>query len=346
MRTVTLLAAGVLAAALGHRAAAQQAALEKPTIALAVGGSVSQMNKVAYVVALYKGYFKEEGLTVDSSNFSSGTAALQALVGGSADVGELAYEHTLRMQTKGVSLTCLIVFGRYPGNVLVVRKGLDATVKTVADLKGKTIGVSAPGSSTQNFAAQLMERAGVPWKSATYISVGTGSSAVAAMRTGHDIDALVNLDPAITELVDHGEATILVDSRTAEGSRAAFGGDYLADCLAVKTDFLKANPKTAQAITNAVVHAMQWLKTASIDDIIAVLPKEFYRADEKVYRESLRANLDEFTWDGLITPEAVQNVLTSIAVLDPALRSAKIDPATTYDNALVRAALQRYRVAK
>ena len=230
--------------------------------------------------------------------------------------------------------------------MLVVRKALADTIKTVADLKGKTIGVSAPGSSTQNFAAQLMERAGVPWKSATFISVGTGSSAVAAMRTGHEIDALVNLDPAITELVDHGEATILVDSRTAEGSREAFGGDYLADCLTVKTDFLKANPKTAQAITNAVVHAMQWLKTASIDDIIAILPKEYYRADEKVYRESLKANLAEFTWDGIVTPAAAQNVLVSISVLEPALRSAKIDPAATYDNALVEHALQFYRVAK
>jgi NitT/TauT family transport system substrate-binding protein len=346
MRYLNTIAAGLLAASVGLQAAAQPAALEKPNIALAVGGSVSQMNKVAYVVALYKGYFKDEGLNVETSNFSSGTAALQALVGGSADVAELAYEHTLRMQTKNVALTCLIAFGRYPGNVLVVRKALQGTVKTVADLKGKTIGVSAPGSSTQNFAAQLMERAGVPWKSATYISVGTGSSAVAAMRTGHEIDALVNLDPAITELVDHGEAFILVDSRTEAGSRAAFGGDYLADCLTVKTDFLKANPKTSQAITNAVVHAMQWLKTATIDDIIAILPKEFYRADEKVYRESLKANLDEFTWDGLITPEAARNVLTSISVLEPALRSAKIDPAATYDNALVQTALQRYRVAK
>ena len=345
MRISTVMIAGLMTLGTGRPAGAQPVVLEKPAVALAVGGSVSQMNKVAYVVALQKGFFKQEGLAVESSNFSSGTAALQALVGGSADVAELAYEHTLRMQTKNVSLTCLIAFGRYPGNVLVVRKGLEDTVKTVADLKGRTIGVSAPGSSTQNFVAQLLERAGVPWKSATYISVGTGTSAVAAIRTGRDIDALVNLDPAITELVDHGEARILVDSRTAAGSQQAFGGDYLADCLTVKTDFLKANPKTSQAITNAVVHAMQWLKTASIDDIIAILPPEYYRADERVYRESLKANLDEFTWDGIIKPAAAQNVLTSISVLEPALRTAKIDPAATYDNALVEHALKLYRVA-
>lgn len=337
-------ALALMAALACGAAAAQTPTLEKPELALAVGGSVSQMNKVAYAIALHKGFFREEGLTISPSAFASGTAALQALVGGSADVAELAYEHTLRMQTKNVALTCLIAFGRYPGNVLIVRKSLADSIRTIADLKGRTIGVSAPGASTQNFVAQLMERAGLPWKSATYISVGTGSSAVAAMRTGREVDALVNLDPAITELVDHNEAVILADSRTAEGSQAAFGGAYLADCLTVKTEFLRANPRTAQAVTNAVVRAMQWLKTASIDDIMAVLPKEYYRADEAVYRKSLQANLAAFTWDGLITPEAARNVLASISVLEPALRSARINPDLTYDNALVERALERYRV--
>jgi ABC-type nitrate/sulfonate/bicarbonate transport system substrate-binding protein len=37
----------------------------------------------------------------------------------------------------------------------------------------------------------------------------------------------------------------------------------------------KANPNTSQAIANAIVHAMQWLKTASIDEIIKSLPPEY-----------------------------------------------------------------------
>jgi NitT/TauT family transport system substrate-binding protein len=323
-------------------ALADNAGLEKKNIAISVGGSISQMNKVAYFVALNRNYFEQEGLTVDSTAFASGTAALQSLIGGGADVAEGAYEHTLRMQTKGVNLTCLVPFGRYPGNVLVVRKSLADKIKTIADLKGRKIGVSAPGASTQNFVAGLMERAGVPWKDASYISIGTGPSAVAAMKTGGELDALVNLDPAINALVEGGDAVILSDSRTAEGTKAAFGGEYLADCLMVKTEFLKANPNTSQAITNAVVHAMQWLKTASIDDIIKSLPPAYYRSDEKLYRESLEKNLSAFQWDGLISPEAARNVLDSIAVLEPALQQTKIDFGRTYDNKLIEAALKKY----
>jgi len=226
--------------------------------------------------------------------------------------------------------------------VLVVRKAEADKIKTIADLKNKKIGVSAPGASTQNFVAGLMERAGVSWKDASYISIGTGPSAVAAMKTGGELDALVNLDPAINALVDSGDAVVLTDSRTAEGTQDAFGGGYLADCLIVKNDFLKANPNTSQAITNAVVHAMQWLKTASIDDIIRSLPPSYYKSDEALYRMSLERNLSAFQWDGLVTPEAAENVLASIAVLDPVLKQARIDFSLTYDNKLIETALRKY----
>src|SRR5438128_409934 len=76
-----------------HAALAQEPKLGKPRIALSVGGSVSQMNKIAYFVALNKKYFEQEGLTVDPTNFASGTAALQNLIGGNADVVEGSFEH-------------------------------------------------------------------------------------------------------------------------------------------------------------------------------------------------------------------------------------------------------------
>jgi NitT/TauT family transport system substrate-binding protein len=320
-----------------------QTKLEKPRIALSVGGSISQMNKVAYFVALNRKYFDQEGLTVDSTAFASGTAALQNLIGGNADVVEGSFEHTLRMQTKGQNLMCIATFGRYPANVLVVRKSQADKIKTIADLKGKKIGISAPGASTHNFVAGLMERAGVSYKDASYISIGTGLSAVAAMKSGSELDAIVNLDPAINALVDGGEAVVLSDSRTEEGTLAAFGGPYLADCLYAKIDFVKANPNTAQAIANAIVHAMQWLKTASIDDIIKSLPPEYYQADEKLYRKSLEKNLAAFQWDGIVGPEAVRNVWKAISILEPELKDAKVDYEKTYDNDLIVRALGKYR---
>jgi NitT/TauT family transport system substrate-binding protein len=341
MRIAMLALAGAVGLCTG--AQAQTPKLEKPRIALSVGGSISQMNKVAYVIALHRKYFEQEGLTVDSVAFASGTAALQNLIGGNADVVEGSFEHTLRMQTKGQHLMCIAVFGRYPANVLVVRKSQADKIKSIADLKGKKIGISAPGSSTHNFVAGLMQRAGVDYKEASFISIGTGLSAVAAMRSGSELDAIVNLDPAINALVDAGEAVVLADSRTEEGTFAAFGGPYLADCLYAKIDFVKANPNTAQAIANAIVHSMQWLKTASIDDIIKSLPPEYYQADEKLYRKSLEKNLAAFQWDGIVSNEAVASVWKAISILEPELKSAKVEFEKTYDNKLVERALAKYK---
>jgi NitT/TauT family transport system substrate-binding protein len=341
MKRIVLAAAGALV--LAGPAFAQAPKLEKTRIALSVGGSISQMNKIAYFVALNRKYFQQEGLDVESTAFASGTAALQNLIGGNADVVEGSFEHTLRMQAKGIGLMCIAVFGRYPANVLVVRKSQADKIKTIADLKGKKIGISAPGASTHNFAAGLMERAGVHWKDASFVSIGTGLSAVAAMRAGTELDAIVNLDPAINALVDGGEAVVLSDSRTEEGTLAAFGGPYLADCLYAKIDFVRANPNTAQAIANAIVHAMQWLHTASTDDIIKSLPPEYYQADEKLYRRSLEKNLSAFQWDGMVSNVAVKSVWDSISVLEPEFREAKIDMDKTYDNTLIERALAKYR---
>jgi NitT/TauT family transport system substrate-binding protein len=342
-RIAWLAAASVIGLVVATPAFAQTAKLEKPRIALSVGGSVSQMNKIAYFVALNRKYFEQEGLTVDPTNFASGTAALQNLIGGNADVVEGSFEHTLRMQTKGQHLMCIAVFGRYPANVLVVRKSKAGEIKTIADLKGRKIGISAPGSSTHNFVAGLMERAGVNYKDASYVSVGTGLSAVAAMKSSNELDAIVNLDPAINAMVDSGLGDVLADSRTEEGTKAAFGGPYLADCLYAKIDFVKANPNTTQAIANAIVHSMQWLKTASIDDIIKSLPVEYYQADEKLYRKSLEKNLAAFQWDGIVTNDAVASVWKAISILEPELKEAKVDFGKTYDNAIVEKALAKWK---
>jgi NitT/TauT family transport system substrate-binding protein len=323
-------------------ALAQGANGEKEKITIAVGGIASQVDKLPYALALNKHFFDEEGLQVNSVAFGSGSKGLQALMGGSADATQGAYEHTLRMQTKGVDLTCLGVFARYPGNVLMVPKKKAAQIKTIADLKGKKIGVSSPGSASHNFVAQLMQRAGVDYGSASFIGVGIGPSAVAAVRTGNELDALVNLDPAVTELETAGDVVILNDSRTAEGTKLAFGGDYLAGCLYVKSEFITKRPKTAQAMTNAIVHAMQWLKTASVDDIIKSLPKEYYQANEANYRKALEKNLPAFTWDGIVTDAAAHNVLKSISVLEPALLDSKIDVSKTYDNSFTERALAKY----
>ena len=64
------------------------------------------------------GYFKDEGLDVEISDFAGGARALQALIGGSADVVTGAFDHTIQMQAKSQPITAVVQLGRFPGFVL------------------------------------------------------------------------------------------------------------------------------------------------------------------------------------------------------------------------------------
>src|SRR5690606_26564634 len=121
---------------------------------------------------------------VTINDFKGGSQSLQALVGGSVDVVTGAYEHTIRMQTKGQDIRAVLELGRYPGIVLAVSKANADKVKKIGDLKGMKIGVTAPGSSTAMFATYLLAKEGVKPEDVAFIGVGGGATGVAAMQRG------------------------------------------------------------------------------------------------------------------------------------------------------------------
>src|SRR4030095_15846293 len=145
-----------------------------------------------------------EGLEVTISDFAGGSQALRAVVGGSADVVSGAFEHTINMQVKGQRMRAFVLQGRAPQIVLGINPKTLPNYKSVADLKGKKIGVTAPGSSTNVMANFVLAKAGLKPSDVSIVCVGASSGAVAAMRSGQ-IDAISNLDPVITLLLRSGD---------------------------------------------------------------------------------------------------------------------------------------------
>ncbi len=316
---------------------------EKRDVIIAIGGISSQIDKLPYAIARHRGYFKDEGLDAQFLDFGSGAKGLQAMIGGSADVTQGAYEHTVRMQAKGQDLQSFVAFARYPGNVLAVVKARSGAVKKPEDFKGLKVGVTSPGSASHAFFGKYMQNAGLDPKQVSYIAVGAGPGAVAAVRRGGELDAIVSLDPVITELERSDDITIIADSRTKEGTHQVYGGDFIAGSLYAKAEFVKKNPNTVQAMANAMIRAMKWMETASVDDVIASVPEEYYRANEAAYRQAVERNLTAFRFDGRITAENVQTVLESIAVLEPELKAAPLDLSKTYTNEFVDRAHAKFK---
>jgi NitT/TauT family transport system substrate-binding protein len=331
--TITLVAVATMLA--GEVRAAD---LEKPNVTLGVGGKHLPYY-LPLTIAERQGYFKQEGLNVTVVDFKGGSQSLQALMGGSADVVTGAYEHTIRMQTKGQDVRALIELGRFPGIALGVRTDLAAKVKTAADLKGMKIGVTAPGSSTNMFAAYLLAKNGVKADDVAYIGVSGGPAAVAAIKNG-GIDAISNLDPVISMLQRDGLISIIADSRTEEGTIAIFGGTNPAAVLYAKHEFAESNPKTAQALVNAFYKALKFIENATPEEIAASVPEDYYLNDKILYLTAIKNSKPAYSRTGIITPEAMKAALELLSV-DPEIAAGKIDVAKTFDDRFIASGAHR-----
>ena len=317
-----LLATGALAQA------AAQAAAEKPKLVLGVGG-MTLLYYLPLTIARDRGFFKEEGLTVEINDFGGGARALQALTGGSVDIVTGAYEHTIRMQAKGQDVRALIELGRFPGIVIGVSKKKAGQIKSVADLKGAKIGVTAPGSSTALTVQYAMVKAGLKATDAAIIGTGAGPSAVAAMKSG-EIDAVSHLDPVIAKLEADGDIEVLIDTRTEAGTRALFGGSNPAAVLYTKADFITRNPATAQRLVNAFHKALKWIEAASPEQIADAVPPDYHYGDKALYIRAVGRTKESYSRTGVIPAEGMASVYDMLKKLDPELADAKVDLAATF----------------
>ncbi|TDP73035.1 ABC transporter substrate-binding protein [Roseateles toxinivorans] len=314
--------------------------VEKPKVTIAVGGK-NLLYYLPLTIAETLGYFKAEGLDVTIADFAGGSRALQAVIGGSADVVSGAFEHTINMQVKGQRLRAFALQGRAPQIVLGVNPKTMPNFKTVADLKGKKLGVTAPGSSTNVLANFVLAKAGLKPSDVSIVGVGAGSGAVAAMRSGQ-IDAISNLDPVITLLLRSGDLKIVSDTRVVADADKIFGGPMPAGCMYAPQSFLDKNPGTAQAIANAIVRADKWIQQAGAGDIIKAVPESFLLGDRAVYIDAFLAAKGALSVDGMFPEAGPETARRALASIDKEIAEAKIDLAAIYTNDFVKRANAKY----
>jgi NitT/TauT family transport system substrate-binding protein len=315
-------------------------ALEKKKITIAVGGK-SLFYYLPLTIAERQGYFKDEGLEVEIPDFAGGAKALQALVGGSADMVSGAFEHTINMQAKKQPIKAVVLQANFSSIVLVMPKDKAAQYKSAKDLKGLKIGVTAPGSSTNMFVNNLLAKDGLKPSDVSIVGVGAGAGAIAAMDKG-ELDGMSNLDPVITQLEATGKYVAVADSRTEKGMKDLYGGDYLASCLYANEDFIKKNPATTQAAVNAMVRALRWIAKATPEQIMAVVPEAYLAG-----KQALLKNMIGYSLDGQMNMKAVNNVYAVLKQFEPsvvaAAASGGIKLESTFDNSFAVKAGAKYK---
>jgi NitT/TauT family transport system substrate-binding protein len=327
-----------LTASMAVAQAPEKLALEKKAVTLGVGGA-SLLYYLPLTLADKLGYFKEQGLEVEINDFKGGSQSLQALVGGSIDVVAGAYEHTLRMQAKNQDILAVIEMGRYPAISLAIKKDRADKIKSAADLKGAKIGVTAPGSSTNMMVWYLMAKAGLKPDDASFVAVGTGAAAVAAIQKG-EIDAIANLDPVIAKLESTGDVVVLAETRTTAGNTKVLGGPMPAGVIYLKREFMEKNPNTTQALVNAIYKTLVWMQAATPEKIAEAVPADYHLGDKALYITALKAVREAYSQDGVITSEGIKRAMEFLQQFDKDMQASKIDTAKTWDGRFVAKAAQ------
>jgi len=318
-----------------------QAKPEKAKLTIAVGGKAA-FYYLPLTIAEQLGYFKAEGLNVEIADFAGGARALQAVVGGSADVCSGAFEHTINLQSKNQFFQSFVLQGRAPQIAVGISTRNMPGYQGISDLRGKRIGVSAPGSSTNMVANLVLSRGGLKASDVSYVGVGVAAGALTALRSGQ-IDAISNTDPVMTMLEQKGDVKIISDTRTLKGTQDVFGGPMPAACLYAPAEFVGKNPNTCQALAHAIVHALKWLQTAGPGDIIKTVPETYLLGDRALYLASFDKVRESISPDGLVPSDGPRTALNAIASFDTNVKAERIDLTKIYTNEFARRAKERFK---
>ena len=321
---------GVLLAVLASLAGGPAA--HAADVSLMVGGVEKQIYMPA-MLAQRLGYFRDEGIDVELLSEPAGVEAADEMLAGAVQGVVGFYDHTIDLQSLGKYTESVVQFGQAPGEVEMVSTK-HPEIRSVTDFKGRQIGVTGLGSSTDFLTEYLLVKNGMKLSDITPVPVGAGDTLISAIQ--HDqIQAAMTTEPTVSRLLKTGQATILIDTRSLAGTEEAFGGVYPAGCLYMETTWVETHRDIVQKLVNAMVRTMKFISTHSAEEIADAMPPDYYVGDKPMYVKALAEGKQMFTIDGRMPEDGPETVLHVLAAIKPALKTKTIDLSKTYTTEFV-----------
>jgi NitT/TauT family transport system substrate-binding protein len=225
-------------------------------------GSAANSNKirVGYIgltceapifTAVEKGFFKEEGLDVSMVKCEWANYKDVLALGG-YDVTHHLVMYFLKPIEQGLDV-------KFTGGIhrgcLRVQAAVKGNIRTIADLRGKRIGVPGMGTPPFIFANRVLGANGIdPSKEITWLVFPAGELGLALDKG--EIDAVADSEPIGSMLIAQGKARNIADQAADE----PYSSEY---CCAVIVNgkFLARNPRASAAATRALLKAAKWVET-------------------------------------------------------------------------------------
>ena len=301
-------------------------------VSLMVGGIEKQIY-LPLILTQNLGYLADEGLDVQILSEPAGAEAADEMLAGAVQGVIGFYDHNIELQALGKYTQSVVQFSQAPGEVELVSTR-HPEIRSVADLRGHRLGVTGLGSSTDFLTQYLLIANGLKMSDVTPLPVGAGNVLIAAMQKDK-VQAAMTTEPTISRLLASGDARVLVDLRTVEGTRTALGGVYPAACLYMETSWINAHPDTVQKLANAFVRTLHFIATHSADEIANHVPADYYAGNRALYVEALAHGKAMFTPDGRMPKGGPETVLAVLARFMDGVSAGSVDLSRTYTNTFV-----------
>lgn len=336
-----LVAASTMAAcannASGASTSAGGAGASAPSVTIMVGGMSKQIY-LPFMLAKQLGYYDKAGVNVNLIDEPAGGDATQNMLAGQVQGVGGFYDHNIALQAQGKSSEAVISMLQIPGEVELCRSDLKGKIKSPADFKGQSLGITDTGSSTDFLTQYLSKKNGVDPSEETRRGVGAGQTFIAAMKQ-KTIACGMTTEPTVSKALSDGTAFILLDMRTAEGSKAALGGTYPATSLYMPTEWVNANKATVQKLVNAYVATLKWIQSHSGAEIADKMPADYYKGVGKdAYVAALNSEKGIFNPTGIMPADGPQTCLAVLSEFNPKVQGKSIDLSKTFTNEFVQAA--------
>ncbi len=243
------------------------------------------------------GAYRDEGATVEITAVSGTAKAMEALLAGSADAVLGTFEQSIQLRRQGKPVEVLAVLDTCHCLALVSK---NRDLRSPADLAGKTIGVAAPGGQMQNFARFLLRGA-----EASYVAIGAGPSAAAAVESGKVDAAVVLYTNYVTLRQRDPQLNVLAETFTRDGMRQWLGIEaYASKSLLASPEWSRAHPDAAAKLKRAMLRTVRWMKANPAETILDRLPAEVRGPDRATDLTLLRLLVPLLSETGAVPPGA------------------------------------------
>ena len=314
---------------------------ERPRISMAVNEG-SALYQLPLTVAAQLRYFAAEGLDVEFHEFGGTGPIQQSLAKGASDLAVGGIENAIMLRQRGLDCLAFVLLGRAPQLVFGVSTRAVPAFRHLSQLRGARIGISAQEPATHWFAKLVLVRSGLVPAEVEFVALNSTVAAVAALREG-EIAAIAHFDPLISLLEARGDIRVVTDTRLLRSTQELFGGPMPGGSLYAPAEFLQRNPRTVQGITNAVVKALKWLKTAGPSDIVRAMPEVSMHGDRAVFLGAFEKSREALSPDGVLTELGAQTAVRLVERYGALTPPVRVLAEAVYTNEFARKAKQRYQ---